>query len=1092
MDLSSWWWAPGKSYTITITNPNGIAVACNYNDVFLSAWEWGDAPDYYRTGPPANYIHFSGLDWINSTKATFNVSVDSDAPSADIFFELYTADDTAVWFQVTVAPPPPPPQPSPPGPAPCPTPALDQDTPVTPDTWIPGQKTEITVKGTGFTTQAGSSLPNCPATTITVWVQQGEIDLSNIFVVDSNTITATVTPADTDPAEIATITLWGPAIQSDVVGHRGAEAAPPASGAAATVLRQNPILRISAPVDALSQASNPEASFAMLPQQSQAPQAAPHPAAAQPKRAGTPVAPNGMANDGEATAQIPKLYVIDPYLPPFSGSTNINQSTVISSQSNYSKIQAQGMVTDGSATAIAVLQLPFDKQVTFKGTDGLQFETWQPNFLSYPPSNGNCSGDCSIPVNPIQGSDGNYYAFALVLAPQQSRNTNYGYLVAQVTASVQTASGVAQSDPTKLSIAPTPVIFAHGLWADASTFGEMRTTLSFAEPWQDFIYKYGVLTAICYDATVPFDFGGPVPSNVGRPPSNAYVTANCEQASSTAIDSAIFQVQKSLDTGNIVGGRVDIVAHSMGGLATRHYTATSLYSSESNSARSRSVGPLHTVITLDTPETGSPLAGALLLPAIDNSTCASPLIASSGNLCTPASGTWFEVCPSSAQSTFAHCFAGSTLKKPIGPGSNPETNISPCQVAGQSDSGCGAVASLAPDSPNIAAAPRIDSIQSQYTKWFAIESDWRDYGGNSPSALRSFFNDLLAAVELDSSLPVGICPQTQLARYSTPTLLCLMGDDPDNDVIVPTRSQADDTSGNLVEFFNDAHASLALGNALPQYWTKSDANILDGRADGCVEQILLTSAIQGCSAASPSSSASQSARPSSDEGKINVQAAPGESLEDAIERTSHPMQLNTRKIGLGVAGTTALLGNPIRLHLTAPPGKISTIHYYELAQHGDIDTGDSGIADVVEDEGENKTIEVRPLQLGEIEVVVTVLFADNSTGKQSVKVNVLPSAVGLTQFTADQGFHFVELKLNGSKDKNEHWLVPIVTYSGVKYPIRLGDSSQLSFTIDQSASDPVIEINRDGLIRALRTGDAIITVDFAGVRDQIKVRVSGD
>lgn len=81
----------------------------------------------------------------------------------------------------------------------------------------------------------------------------------------------------------------------------------------------------------------------------------------------------------------PKLYIIDPYLPPFNGSTSIDPQTVISnisSDSAYSAVQAKGMITDGSATAIAVYSVGVNKQVTFTGTDGLQFESWNPALLS--------------------------------------------------------------------------------------------------------------------------------------------------------------------------------------------------------------------------------------------------------------------------------------------------------------------------------------------------------------------------------------------------------------------------------------------------------------------------------------------------------------------------------------------------------------------------------------------------------------------------------------------------------------------------------------------------------------------------------------
>lgn len=544
----------------------------------------------------------------------------------------------------------------------------------------------------------------------------------------------------------------------------------------------------------------------------------------------------------------------------------------------------------------------------------------------------------------------------------------------------------------------------------------------------------------------------------------------------------------------IVGGRIDIVAHSMGGLATRHYTTTNSYKSLQNQMRSRSEGLLHTVITLDTPETGSPLASALLTPAIANGTCALASLGPSGDYtCDYGSSsgiparTWWEIChPPNESFTFKQCMAEFPLNKPIGPGTNP-TDISSCTA---SPSRCGAVASLEPGSPNITAAPRIDAIQSEYTKWFAIESDWRDNGGDSQSALRAFFNYLLGAMKLHSSLPNGMCPQTQNGLLSLPpTLLCLMQNDADNDVIVPTSSEADDTSGNLVEFFSDAHASVGVGNiVLTQLWGKSDANILDGRADSCVSQILLTSTTQGCRGGMSPAVTSQ-AKPVDAREWSEFLPAGGELAEDAAIRAIHPLQVGTRQARLSAPNGNAPLGNPIRLHLDLSPGKVNTILYREIGKDGGIDTADGAVAKVVENGDTDKTIEVIPLQLGQVTISVTAVYFDNSTAEQSVELNVVPSADGLKQFTVDQGFQNVELLLNGNEADRIHWLMPSVTYARVKYPIQLSDSEQLSFTVDQSTNNPVIELDRDGRIRALRVGEATITAEFAGARDQTRVRV---
>jgi hypothetical protein len=73
-----------------------------------------------------------------------------------------------------------------------------------------GQTYPITVLGSDFVTPAMAAAdPNCVASQLTVSVPTGSVILTDVNVIDSTKITATVQPMDTDPAEIATLTLWG-------------------------------------------------------------------------------------------------------------------------------------------------------------------------------------------------------------------------------------------------------------------------------------------------------------------------------------------------------------------------------------------------------------------------------------------------------------------------------------------------------------------------------------------------------------------------------------------------------------------------------------------------------------------------------------------------------------------------------------------------------------------------------------------------------------------------------------------------------------------------------------------------------------------
>jgi hypothetical protein len=91
----------------------------------------------------------------------------------------------------------------------CPLPALDSETPLTPDTWIPGSTFKLAIKGSGFTTAADAT-KTCPATVATAAMNDTPISLTNLTVVSSTMITATVSiPADL-PGGLATVYIWAP------------------------------------------------------------------------------------------------------------------------------------------------------------------------------------------------------------------------------------------------------------------------------------------------------------------------------------------------------------------------------------------------------------------------------------------------------------------------------------------------------------------------------------------------------------------------------------------------------------------------------------------------------------------------------------------------------------------------------------------------------------------------------------------------------------------------------------------------------------------------------------------------------------------
>ena len=380
------------------------------------------------------------------------------------------------------------------------------------------------------------------------------------------------------------------------------------------------------------------------------------------------------------------LYVVDPYRSPLSGSPSISAASVISAiNGNYSGVQANGLITDGTATAIAVYASSVSSPVTFTGTGGVTFVTYGSSFLSSAPASGSssCSSSSQSPpstctVTTVIQNDQNgqsvYYSFVLVQAPPQSGSVAYGNQTASVTAAISDVT----SSTAELSLGPTPVVLVHGLWGNATSLTQILDVLA-GQPtwnwaWANSIYP--VLTSPCYSLYLPFDATSDTLAGSGN---------GCEFTAQTALLTNIQTIQQSLDTEGYVGA------------------------------------------------------------------------------CLNANGP-----------TLAACLSGDG--EPLGPpGNGPGGfNTSACAVANPSTPSCGAVASLAPNSPDIASLPAPNIPRSQ---WFAIGADWQDNNvvpcNSQPcSMLRSFLNNMLQAIQSPQFLDelVGELKQRdnrRLYTYST-------------------------------------------------------------------------------------------------------------------------------------------------------------------------------------------------------------------------------------------------------------------------------------------------------------------------------------
>ncbi|MGD0193102.1 MAG: hypothetical protein ABSD74_20385, partial [Rhizomicrobium sp.] len=280
------------------------------------------------------------------------------------------------------------------------------------------------------------------------------------------------------------------------------------------------------------------------------------------------------------------LAALDPYLVAPNNLADINLATFLSGNPNFSEYSAADLAADGTSAAILLFETSSLSNVTFSITDGTA--TLQPyvsNFLTQAPQAG--SQTITVTSSSFVSENGHYYAPVLLQGPLA------GYSSANAIEVSANQSG--NSDDVKLGLVMPPLVLVHGLWGDLTSLENVENYIDSVAPWKS---QTQLVVPICYSLYLAFD-ATTDPLTKGKNP--------CEVTSESALQTGIDSVLAELDSEHIVGGRVDIAAHSMGGLASRNFASQSGYAS----LRNRMQGQIHTIVTLDTPEIGSLLANWL-------------------------------------------------------------------------------------------------------------------------------------------------------------------------------------------------------------------------------------------------------------------------------------------------------------------------------------------------------------------------------------------------------------------------------------------------------------------------------------------------
>jgi len=411
----------------------------------------------------------------------------------------------------------------------------------------------------------------------------------------------------------------------------------------------------------------------------------------------------------------PELFVVSPTLLVPGLPKRLTLSSVIAADPAREEVAAEALVGDGTATAIVVVRskAPVAAKLTVDALFGLA--PYIASFPSTPPRK--ASAELVLTKDDFIRRGDHYFAAALLQSPPSQPATYSGFFDPEV---AMEQAGV--DDVHSVGLAPTPVLLLHGLWGDDSSLVTTRNHLLetdiFRSHWHSLLLGE-------YPADLSFD----------------------SVATITAVRDAIGRLLSTLDEDHVVGGRIDVVAHSMGGLVARAYTTRPDYRAPPN----RGVGVFRQVITLDTPHLGSALATYLLDHRSDTAVDGGTLV-------------WSAACGTDPATTVERCF-----------GKN-----------GMSITG-GAVESLEPGSAALVKARSLARVPN--LRWTAFTA----YFTKSVLSLRTVIDGLIRATNPDE-------------KVSTQYILGNVR----NDVIVTVPSQRGDAS-RVVSLVGLAHSKLFSG-----------------------------------------------------------------------------------------------------------------------------------------------------------------------------------------------------------------------------------------------------------------------------------------
>jgi pimeloyl-ACP methyl ester carboxylesterase len=298
----------------------------------------------------------------------------------------------------------------------------------------------------------------------------------------------------------------------------------------------------------------------------------------------------------------PKLSLA--FLNPYACSINGSDCTAAPSSGGAGDVTsaraASAISADGQSAAVIVVtstnatdpvQLTLSAQPGFSGLPIGSLSLYDPNFLTGASQQATGNTSLSIAPNPDYcDASGNCVFLALLWAPSTMSGgilSSATSIFAPVQLTITATQGTSNPTQTSILLQPPPLVLVHGIWSNAEQAWPGSRSGNRALPsffnWLEANYPHKLIFTADYGPYSALEFSDPKIQGI--------------------LSNTILNVIANAANQRVVARQVDVVAHSMGGLATRYFMETAPLFSISN--------PVHKLITIGTPHQGTPLATAL-------------------------------------------------------------------------------------------------------------------------------------------------------------------------------------------------------------------------------------------------------------------------------------------------------------------------------------------------------------------------------------------------------------------------------------------------------------------------------------------------